>query len=162
LAAATPGLVLDGALACQSATSWRYARSAVLGELALAAPDLLERVRGGLAFLAATGGHPGAQLERPELLVGQQWARERIVLAALERRPAQHRQLASGRDHSDLHPATRADPLIKRAQWPRCLDRYPSGLDEHPAGVRTALLGDPPVTGRLPAGLLDPRVQPEI
>ena len=46
----------------------------LFGELALAAADLGEVVRGGLAFLASVGGHPGAELERAELLLGQRRA----------------------------------------------------------------------------------------
>jgi hypothetical protein len=37
-----------------------------------------------------------------------------------------------------------------------------AAIDEHPARVRAPVLGDPPVVGRLAAGLLDARVQPEI
>ena len=106
--------------------------------------------------------HPGAQLELAELLLGQRRARERVVLTALDHRPAQARELAGGRDDRDLHPPTRADALEERAQRTRGLDRDPRGLDQHPASVRASLLGDPPMRRGLTAGLLDPRVQTEI
>ena len=51
---------------------------------------------------------------------------------------------------------------IERAQRARGLDRDPGGLDEHPARVRAALLGDPSVRRGLVAGLLDARVQAEV
>lgn len=43
----------------------------LLGELELLAADLFEGVAGGVAVAAAVGGHPGAELQCPELLVGQ-------------------------------------------------------------------------------------------
>src|SRR6202035_4871822 len=116
---------------------------ALLSELPLALARLFERVRSGVAFLAALGGHAGAQLERPELLARQRWARERVVLTALDHRPAKHRELASSRDHGDLHTAAGTDPLIERTQRAWGLRRCPGGLHEHPAGMCPALLGDP-------------------
>jgi len=73
LAAATPGfgLGLGETLCLPVGDELAVCPLGLLGEFALAASDLLERVRGGLAFLAAAGGHPGAELERAELLVGQ-------------------------------------------------------------------------------------------
>jgi hypothetical protein len=56
--------------------------------------------------------------------------------------PAQDGELARGRDDGDLHPAPRAHALIEGAQSARRLDGDPGGLDQHPAGVRAALLGD--------------------
>ena len=81
LAAATPGLAFDGALACQSATCWRYQRSACSASSPLALAGCLEVVRGGGAFASALGGLPGAELELAELLLGQRRTRERVVLA---------------------------------------------------------------------------------
>jgi hypothetical protein len=43
----------------------------LLGERELAPADIFERVVRRCAFAAAAGGHPGAQLQRTELLVGQ-------------------------------------------------------------------------------------------
>jgi hypothetical protein len=40
----------------------------LLGEVTLAAADFFEGVPGGFAFLSTAGGHPGAELERAELL----------------------------------------------------------------------------------------------
>jgi hypothetical protein len=51
----------------------------VLGVLELAPADLLERVSRGVALIAFLGAHPGAQLGRPELLVGQYGLAERVV-----------------------------------------------------------------------------------
>ena len=51
----------------------------LLGEFEFSPADVLERVVGGLAFLAAAGGHPGAELERAELLLSQRLAGERVV-----------------------------------------------------------------------------------
>src|SRR5581483_9869147 len=51
-------------------------------QLELTAADFFERVGRGGALAAALGGQAGAQLECPELLVGQRLARERVVLAA--------------------------------------------------------------------------------
>ena len=102
--------------------------------------------------------HAGAKLERAQLLVGQGWAGERVVLAALEHRPAQADEFASGRDDRDLHPAPSADALEERAQWPWGAGGGERGFDEHPTRVRASLLGDPPVGGWLLAGLAHPRV----
>ena len=78
---------------------------------------------GGGAFLAAAGGQAGAEFQRPEFLIGQRLARERVVLAAFDHRPAQAHQLAGGRDDRDLGAATGADTLKERAQRPRGLAR---------------------------------------
>jgi hypothetical protein len=102
--------------------------------------------------------HAGAKLECAQLLVGQGWARECVVLAALEHRPAQADEFAGGRDDRDLHPASGADPFKERAQWPWGAGCGERRFDEHPARVRAALLGDPPVAGWLLAGLPHPRV----
>ena len=120
----------------------------LLGELALTPADFLEVIRGGSAFLAPAGGHSGAELELAELLLGQRWTAERVVFALDDQMPAEHRELAGGRNDRDLHPTAGADPLIERAQWSRRLDRNPRRLDEHPARVRATLLGDPPVACR--------------
>jgi hypothetical protein len=116
-----------------------------LGELALAPADLLERVAGRLALLAAARGHTGAQLERAQLLGGQRRALEGVVLALDDHVPAQHRQLAGRRDDGDLHAAAGADALEEGAQRSRRLCRHPGGLDQHAAGVGVSLLGDPAV-----------------
>jgi len=80
--------------------------------------------------------------------------------------PAQHRELAGGRDDRDLHPAPRADAFIERAQgtWvsTAAYAASTSRLDEHPAGMRATVSGDSPVAGGLPAGLTHPRVEPEV
>ena len=116
----------------------------------------------GFALLAAAGRHPGAELERAELLLGQRRPAEGVVLVLDDQMPAEHGELAGGRDDRDLHPAARADSLIEGAQRPGGADGDPGRFDEHPAGVRAAVLGDPPVPRRLTARLPDPRVQPEI
>jgi hypothetical protein len=107
-------------------------------------------------------GHTGAELERSQLLLGQGRPGERVVLVFDGQVPAEHGELAGGRDDGDLHPAPGADPVIERAQRPWGADGDPGGFDEHPAGVRAAVLGDPPVTRRRAAGLPHARVQPEI
>jgi hypothetical protein len=104
----------------------------------------------------------GLELERAQLLGGQRGAGEGVVLAAGDHLPAQHRQLARGGHHGDLHAAPRAHALIERAQRSWGLDRDPGGLDEHPARVRAALPGDAAMAGGLASGLLEARVQPEI
>ena len=134
----------------------------LFGELELAPSHLFERVVRRVAFLAATRGHPGSQLERAQLLVGERLARERVVLAAVDHRPAQADKLASGRDDRDLRAAPGADTFEERAQRPGDLRGGERGFDEHPARVRTALLGDPSVRRGLAAGLAHPRVEPEI
>ena len=90
-----------------------------VGELELALADVLERIGGGGAFAALAGRHAGAELQRPAFLVSQRRAREGIVLAAFDHRPAQAHQLARGRDDRDLHASTRADALKERPQRPR-------------------------------------------
>ncbi len=134
----------------------------LLGEFELAATDVCEVVSRGVSFFAAAGWHPGAELERPELLLGQRRAAERVVLVLDDQVPAEHGELAGGRDDRDLHSAPRADPFIERAQRSWGADGDPGGFDEHPAGVRAAVLGDPPVARWRAAGLPDPRVQPEV
>jgi hypothetical protein len=108
------------------------------------------------------GGQAGTELERSEFLLGERLAGERVVLAALDHRPAQAHQLPGGGDDRDLDAAPGTHSLIERAQRPRDLRRGERGLDEHPARVRSPVLGDPPVCRRLATGLLDPRVQAQI
>jgi hypothetical protein len=124
--------------------------------------DVLERVAGRGALAAATGGHAGAELERAQLLVGQRLALERVVLTALEHRPAQHHQLACGGHDRDLGASPGADALIEGAQRTGDLRRDERGFDEHPARVRATVLGDPAVGGGLAAGLLHARIEAEV
>ena len=107
-------------------------------------------------------GHAGAELERPELLLGQRRAAERVVLLLDDQVPAEPGELAGGRDDGDLHAPPLADALIERAQRTGGADGDPGGFDEHPAGVRATMLGDPPVARWRPAGLPDAWVQPEV
>jgi len=149
-------------LDCQSATSWRYARSACSASSRSRRRTSLREYAAALPFWPRREGRPAHSSSARSFLVGQRWAREHVVLVALDHRPAQHRELAGGRDHGDLHPAAGPHAFKEGAQRTRGLDRHPSGLDQHPARVGATLLGDPPVAGGLAARLLDARVDPEI
>ena len=140
-------------LACQSATCWRYACSACSGELELAPADVFERVCGGGAFAALAGRQPGAQLERAAFLVGQR--------RALRTRSPRRVRSSSSTGRRACGRSRRSRSACRdgrgRAQRTRAAARGPGGgerrLDQHPAGVSAALLGDPAVTGGLAAGL---------
>jgi hypothetical protein len=76
--------------------------------------------------------------------------------------PAQHGELAGGGHDRDLHATARLHPLVERPQRAGRLGRRPGRLDQHPAGVGRTGFGDPAVTGRRPAGLAHPGVEPEV
>src|SRR5919202_284985 len=90
----------------------------LFGELVLAPTQLLQRVGGGLALLAAARGHAGAQLERPQLLLGQRGALEGVVLAGRHQVPAEHGKLARCRHHRHLRSAPGADALEEGVSRP--------------------------------------------
>src|SRR5262249_60157085 len=81
---------------------------ALLRERRFASAHLSERVGGGAASAAAASGLAGAQLERAQLLRGQRWPLESVVLAACGQVPAEDGELARGCDDRDLHPAAGA------------------------------------------------------
>jgi hypothetical protein len=123
----------------------------LLSDLELTLSDCFEGVRGGGAFAALAGRQAGAQLEGSAFLVGQRRAREGVVLAAFDHRPAQAHQLAGGGDDRDLGAAAGADTLKERPQRARRSRGSERGLDQHPASVSPALLGDPAMAGGLVA-----------
>jgi hypothetical protein len=76
--------------------------------------------------------------------------------------PDQDRELAGGRDGSDLLTALLLDAVEECSQWSRlCRDR-PRRFDQHPACMRSTLFTDPPMIGGTIAGLSDLRVETEI
>ena len=100
-----------GALACQSATSWRYARSACSASSRSRRRTSLRLYAAAVPLLAAAGWHAGAELERAQLLLGQRRAGERVVLAALDHRPAQHASLRAVATTAICIPRRAADAL---------------------------------------------------
>jgi hypothetical protein len=68
----------------------------LLGEGPLASADLLEGIGGRGALAPAPRRHAGAQLQRPELLVGERGPGEGIVLVADYQVLAQRGELAGG------------------------------------------------------------------
>ena len=100
----------------------------LLGERPLAPADLLEGIGGSRALLPAPGRHAGAQLQRPQLLVGQRRTGEGVVLLADHQVPAQRGELAGGGHHGDLHAAPGADAFVEGTQRPGGLGRGPGGL----------------------------------
>src|SRR5207248_783227 len=76
--------------------------------------------------------------------------------------PAQDGELAGGGDDRDLHAAAAADAFVESAKRTGDACGGESGLDEHPACVRSPLFGDPSVYGGMAAGLADARVEAEV
>ena len=76
----------------------------------------------------------------------------RVVVALDHQLPAQPGELPGSRDDRDLHPTLAADQVIERTQRPGRLDRDSCRFDQRAAGVRSAVLGDPPMRSGLPAG----------
>jgi hypothetical protein len=85
-----------------------------------------------------------------------------IVLLRSRQVPGQYRDLPGDRDDRDLEAAPGRDPLVQGAQWSRGAQRGERGLHQHAAGLTRPGLGDAPVMGGLPAGLVDRRAQAEV
>ena len=73
-------------------------------------------VRVSRAPLATAGRMPGTEFEVTDLLGVQRRTDPGIVFLAPQQMPDDHRQLASGRDGSDVLATTRADPQEEGAQ----------------------------------------------
>src|SRR4051795_8561641 len=104
----------------------------VFGELAFAGAvgALAVGVLGGEVPSSGLALSTGGQFEAAELLAGQRWALECVVLLAREQVPEQHGELARDGDDRDLAAAARADALIERMKVksprPPCSIRSPS------------------------------------
>jgi hypothetical protein len=119
-------------------------------------------VRVSRAPLATAGRMPGTEFEVTDLLGVQRRTDPGIVFLAPQQMPDDHRQLARGRDGSDVLATTRADPQEEGAQRPRRPCRRPGGLNQHATSMATALFGDPAVVDRSWSRLPDARVQAEV
>jgi hypothetical protein len=84
------------------------------------------------------------------------------VLAAAEHLPGDHDELAGDRDCRDVAAASARDRLGEDTQRPVAAGRVPGGLDEQVAHLARALFRDPPVPGRLGAGLAHARVEADV
>ena len=105
-------------------------------------------------------GCPGTEFEVTDLLGVQRRTDPGIVFPAPQQMPDDHRQLASGRDGSDVLATTRADPQKEGAQRTRRPCRRPGGLNQHATSMATALFGDPAVVDRSRSRLPDVGFRP--
>ena len=105
---------------------------------------------------------PGLQLHGAGLGGDQRGARPQIILALRQQMPAEHSELASYGDRSDLMAASGADAHQKGMQRTGRLGRRPGRLDQHGACVTAADLADATVMGGSQPRLPDPGVQSEM
>src|SRR5262249_21233508 len=89
-------------------------------------------------------------------------AGEGVVLAAVERVPGDHGELAGDSDGGDVAAAPRGDAFVEGARRAGGAGGVPGRLDQDVPGLARTLLGDAAVPGRLRARLTHPRVETEV
>ena len=128
VAAATTPDFLAGALACQSATSWRYDRSACSASSRSRRRTSLRLYPADFPLRPRCDGIPARSSSLRSFFRSATGERTRSPDRA--RSSSSTGTPACGRSRRPRsHPTTRADTLEERAQRPRCLDCDPRGVE---------------------------------